>query len=770
MTDSSATPVDAVRRAADAACARIAPTWPLDQFIAVNPLWEYRDQPIETAAARWGALGGIRLAPGAPSTALQVLPLLVDAHDTARNAIAEHSGRRLIGDALGQFFAAWFDRDFARWPLRRDGSMYACWRDELARNPGLPRLLGHGDWTTAVQSLPDSADQLPEYTAARLALDLDACEAYFEAALLSVLGWASWASHLRWEARLQGRTDDSVQQLLAIRLAFECLVDDGARGAGSVHANWSARWADWRGAIERVARTQAPAWLALRRREDTYRSDLLARLTPARLPKVGTTPITKVQAVFCIDVRSEPLRRALEATSPAISTHGFAGFFGLPISYRALGSEATPAHLPGLLAPTLEARESSGSAELDAALALRRRRQLSQQLRHSALGAAPSSMFHFVEATGLTKLPALLGHGPGASHGLHVGAESDGTDLRPRLPDLPGNADLAASILRAMGLTTGFARLLLLVGHASTSSNNPHAAGLDCGACRGRSGEINARALADLLNRREVRDGLCERGIDLPDTTWAVAARHDTTLDAIDLLDIDMAPASHRDDLHRLQAVLDQAGRLARAERAPALGLGHLIGDPQALQRAMRRRAIHWAQTRPEWGLAGNAALIVAPRERTRGADLGGRCFLHDYRWQDDPDATRLSAILAAPMVVAQWINFQYFASTVDNDRLGSGNKLLHNVVGGTLGVFEGNGGDLRIGLPRQSLHDGRRWIHEPLRLTVLVDAPQAMLDRAVQAEPVVAALAGNGWLTLRSLQAELATARRPCTADAAAA
>ncbi len=63
---------------------------------------------------------------------------------------------------------------------------------------------------------------------------------------------------------------------------------------------------------------------------------------------------------------------------------------------------------------------------------------------------------------------------------------------------------------------------------------------------------------------------------------------------------------------------------------------------------------------------------------------------------------------MTAPMVVTNWINLQYHASTVDNRRYGSGNKVLHNVVGGRLGVFEGNGGDLRIGLPLQSLHDGQ--------------------------------------------------------------
>ncbi|MBA1149238.1 DUF2309 family protein, partial [Ectothiorhodospiraceae bacterium WFHF3C12] len=165
--------------------------------------------------------------------------------------------------------------------------------------------------------------------------------------------------------------------------------------------------------------------------------------------------------------------------------------------------------------------------------------------------------------------------------------------------------------------------------------------------------------------------------------------------------------------------------------------------------RAVRARSRDWAQTRPEWGLAGNAAFIVAPRARTRGIDLGGRAFLHDYDWRQDTDGGVLELIMTAPMVVTHWINMQYYASTVDNHRYGSGNKVLHNVVGGRIGVFEGNGGDLRLGLARQSVHDGRQWMHTPLRLSVFIEAPRAMIERVIDGHETVANLVNNGWLHL---------------------
>ena len=87
-----------------------------------------------------------------------------------------------------------------------------------------------------------------------------------------------------------------------------------------------------------------------------------------------------------------------------------------------------------------------------------------------------------------------------------------------------------------------------------------------------------------------------------------------------------------------------------------------------------------------------------------------------------------LELIMTAPMVVTSWINLQYYASTVDNKTFGSGNKALHNVVGG-LGVFEGHSGDLRTGLPWQSVHDGENFQHEPLRLNVIIEAPIEAMD-----------------------------------------
>jgi uncharacterized protein YbcC (UPF0753/DUF2309 family) len=235
-----------------------------------------------------------------------------------------------------------------------------------------------------------------------------------------------------------------------------------------------------------------------------------------------------------------------------------------------------------------------------------------------------------------------------------------------------------------------------------------------------------------------------------------VAGQHDTTTDRVEVFDRETVPAGHRDELARLEADLAAAGERLAAERLSRLPATGRAAPGRAAARAAAARACDWAQVRPEWGLARNAAFVVGPRSLTEGLDLECRTFLHSYEADVDADGTALETILTAPMVVAEWINLQYFFSTVDPERLGAGTKTLHNVVG-RIGVLQGPAGDLRVGLPWQGVMDGERPFHEPMRLLTVVQAPLERIDAIVARNTILQHLFGGGWVHLaaRSAPAE---------------
>jgi uncharacterized protein YbcC (UPF0753/DUF2309 family) len=422
---------------------------------------------------------------------------------------------------------------------------------------------------------------------------------------------------------------------------------------------------------------------------------------------------------------------------PGIVTLGFAGFFGVATSHRRFASDVPEHRLPVLLnnaVCTVSGTDADAEADRSARFTARALRAWGR------FKLAAVSSFAFVEAMGPVYVGKLI------RDSLALDEHAQAPDPAPRLdPALPLEARIgaAATVLKAMSLTENFARLVLLAGHGASVVNNPHASALHCGACGGYSGEVNARLLAALLNDAEVRAGLPAQGITVPEDTLFVGGLHDTTTDAVTLYDTEGTTA-HAADLAEAKAWLEAAARVTRAERALRLPRAAGEGD-------IARRARDWAEVRPEWALAGCKAFIAAPRGRTAGKSLEGRAFLHDYVWRKDEGFGVLELIMTAPVVVASWISLQYYGSTVAPSVFGGGNKLLHNVTGG-VGVVEGNGGLLRAGLPWQSVHDGDGYAHEPLRLSVCIEAPRAAMTDILRRHAGVRALFDNRWLHLFAL------------------
>lgn len=787
----------------EAACNLIAPLWPLKNFVAVNPYFGQGDQPFWQAGQTLEKVAGAgltmprdyyleqikngRITREDLSEALRELgsPWNLDSFDRemARKERSEPVRLALLSDVLGsverqdwsnfvverisQFCAAYFDDGQAMWPLPWKGSsFYAGWREYAALDRS-SWMMGLRGMASHVAALPDSPERAIAWSLEVLGVPQAAVGSYLHAALLSIGGWAGWARYRRWQAELRKEQDDTIRDLLAVRVAWDALLFKARQNPFLTRK--------WQEALEEAALpvpsadpahdVDAVLQTAL---ELGYRKRLVGALTSV-VPSGNTEERSPAQAVFCIDVRSEIFRRALETVAPKVRTHGFAGFFGVLVEVLPFGSATAKGHLPILFNPSYRVREvPAGVSESEGKrMAEERHHRIRTAHAWKAFKTSAASCFSFVESFGVLSIGKLIGDSMGwtrpVPHPDRKGLkEAEAERLVPTLSavrkgtvreeEVPGSgipeADrpaVAEFALRNMGLTGNYSRLVLLVGHGSTTANNPQATGLDCGACAGQTGEASARIAATLLNDPVTRRGLAKKGIVIPEDTFFVAGLHDTTTDEVSLYDTGSLPPSHDADLRQLEEWLEAAGEMTRMERAAFLGIAGLPAGE--IESDVRRRTRDWAEVRPEWALAGNAAFIAAPRSRTAGVNLGGRAFLHDYNWRNDAGFATLKLIMTAPMVVGNWINMQYYGSMVDNLHFGSGNKVLHNVVGGSIGVLEGNGGDLRVGLAMQSLHDGRRWIHEPIRLNVVIEAPQEAIDEVIGGHALVRNLIENEWI-----------------------
>ena len=749
--------VDALSAAIDEAAALIAPAWPLERFVAVNPLMGLLDRGFPEAvdeARRWLGARGL---PGAPA--------LVPEPRTPLEAV-DPDGAAAVTALVARWCALLVDPHGA---LAGAADRWSAWRRLAAADRGLRRLVGR-ERAESLCELPDNVD---EVIAAALSALGTADPADWPAALRSQLarlpGWVGYAQWCDgWATPLDPAPRLSRRLLLAMGLATDALV----LGARRAEAPTDGPATDSAPPEPDAAATLAlaAAGEGLVTAEAAFRTAFLDELDGAAA-SAGDRPgagMAHAQVVCCIDARSELLRRHLEAVGP-YETLGFAGFFGTPVRFRPLGSAESYPSAPVLLDPAVEVAEVADPEDLgaaEAALAGRRRRTAGVATVDD-LGHDPVAMYALAETAGWVAGPVALARtlAPGLAATPRRSRPTPGTVVDPAAAlELDARVGVLEGALTTMGLTAGFAPLVVLCGHGSTTAANAHAAALDCGACGGNHGGPNARALAAIANDPEVRAALAERGIAIGDGTWFVAAEHDTTTDVVTLFDVERVPASHRAALDTLRVDLDEAGERVADERLGRLG-GHRPrrrGRGSA-RRAVRRRAGDWAQTRPEWGLARNAAFVVGPRDLTLGADLGGRVFLHSYDADGDVDGTALTTILTAPMVVAHWINAQYYFSSVDPDVFGAGDKALHNPVAG-VGVLTGEGGDLRIGLPWQSVAGPDGLVHEPLRLLVVVEAPIERIEAIVARHEILQHLFDGAWVHLvaRGAPGEPWRQRRP--------
>jgi hypothetical protein len=717
----------------------------------------------------------------------------------------------IIHPWLIRLCAVFLDQGMAYWPMpQREQGFYRCVRTLLGQPGALfPRyLLGLDDeFRRQLYFSFSASDAVLDYLDTQFFREHE-WDDVLRTELLALPGWAGLMRRLEEDPRLAPHESMpcSLMDFLAVRLTMSRVAS--RMGAAETIPQESPLKTQEKRRLSRtariydaarvvslsaaeVSRLSEPEWAAFvaearacngleRRRilhtayERWHEREILSGLASHRKHR-GLSSVQRpaAQVFFCIDEREESMRRALEEADPQVETFSSAGYFGVAVDYKGIDDVHSAAFCPVVVKPAHAVMERPKAEDRKLLESRRWRRRVLGLLMRSSFVSSKTLFRGWLSTTalGLLSVVPLIGHllaprqyarlRDSLNKAFLPEPRTELTLMRSTAQSQSAVSGLmtgfapsekierVAGVLGPAGLVRDFARLVVILGHGSTSLNNPHESAHDCGACGGRRGGPNARLFAAMANRPEVREGLRERGIHIPADTWLIGGDHDTCSDDVELFDLDAVPATHRADLDRIRESLDQARARNAQERIRRFESCSPNAGPAAALRHAEERSEHLAQPRPEYGNCTNSVCVVGRRSLTRGVFLDRRAFLVSYDAHQDPYQQSLASLMAAVVPVCAGISLEYYFSFVDNDRYGSGTKLPHNVTG-LVGVMDGHASDLRTGLPWQMVE-----IHEPVRMLFVVETTPERMTNVIEASDSLKQLVVNRWIRLATIDPE---------------
>lgn len=739
-------------------------TWPLYSFVTSNPLSGYEKLPFEKALT---SAGDLLKAKTYPSPVLykqawdnneidsKILSGLLEKNELYKrpesylndmllseknksNTGIEYSK---LDVTMTKWLSVFMDEGLAEWQMpNKNKGFYLAWKSLAKYDKTISK--------SEAYKIPNSSVEAIEHI-----LNLNNITNYtevFKHHLAALPGWVGYIKHRENSNSVwQQKYPITIQDYLAVRLTIAhslgySIVPESASTENNEHSQLEHIWLQ--------------AW------EQSFQNILLSNFNnkDAQVSEDDVTDeIPDAQMVFCIDTRSEAIRRHVESKGN-YETFGYAGFFGIAMDYQHFQEDLAIKSCPPIVGSPYLVTDNPLPKTDEKHTKFTKGRKLVESnnaILKRLKNMLPSS-FGFVEGAGVfygvsllfkTFIPEYVFKQkekmkpsyeafcePEIKYNTCEAHAGESISLDEKVTIVKSGFDL-------MGWKT-FAPVVLFIGHGSHTTNNPFGSSLDCGACAASPGRHNARLLAKLANLPEVRVVLKEvHSIEIPEDTVFIGGEHNTTTDEIVLFD-NLVPTSHIERLKAIKLGLKKAQETATQER--------LITSKSGVQLA-NKKAMNWSETRPEWGLAKNAGFIIAPRKVTEKMDLKSRCFMHSYDYKTDESGAALEGIMCGPMVVTQWINNHYYFTTVDNNKFGSGSKITHNITG-KFGVVQGNGGDLKMGLPLQSLKQtDDEMYHQPLRLTVVIKAPLQRVETILKKHNHLKELLDNEWIYLKVMNTD---------------
>ena len=459
-------------------------------------------------------------------------------------------------------------------------------------------------------------------------------------------------------------------------------------------------------------------------------------------------------SIFCIDDREGSLRRYIEKNDPNCETFGAPGFFGVEFYFKPEHGKFYSKLCPAPVTPKYLIKE------IDTTNVRKKDAHFTNQSNSLMRGWLISQTLGFWSAI---KLFLNIFHptmSPGTAHSFNQMDKNSKLTIENINPnDIENGLQIGFTIeematrveglLKSIGLIKNFAPIVYVVGHGSSSVNNPHYAGYDCGACSGRPGSVNSRVICFMSNKKEVREILKSRGIIIPETTQFVGALHDTSRDDVDFFDESSLSEINKQNHAKNKQVFKTALDSNAKERSRRLVSIDSTLSAKQIHEKVRIRSVSIFEPRPELNHATNSLCIVGRRNFTKGLFLDRRSFMNSYDYTIDPDGKILTNVMKPLGPVAGGINLEYYFSRVDNHKLGAGTKLPHNVMG-LFGVANGIDGDLRPGLPSQMIE-----VHEPVRLLIIVEHFPEVVLNVIKSVDAMYEWFINEWINLIAVNPE---------------
>jgi len=454
------------------------------------------------------------------------------------------------------------------------------------------------------------------------------------------------------------------------------------------------------------------------------------------------------KAIFCIDDRSCSFRRHLEMLDNDIETFGTPGHFNVAFYFQPQNGQFYTKVCPAPMSPNHIIKESNDMSTNEKDMHFNKNSHslffgwlISQSLGFwSAIKLAlsvfkpsmsPATSYSFRHMNKLSELTIENIDNQKTIEGYQIGFKLEEMAIR------------VENLLKSIGLVKDFSPIIYTIGHGSTSVNNTHYAGYDCGACSGRPGSVNARVISYMCNHVQVRKILRQRGIDIPSSTQFVGGLRDTSRDTIVFYDVEKLSNENKQFHIENEKKFFKASDYNAKERSRRFDSINSKLSVEKIHEKVKIRSVSLFEPRPELNHATNSLCIVGSRKLTKHLFLDRRAFMNSYDYNIDPDGHYLTGILNAVAPVCGGINLEYYFSRVDNNKYGAGTKLAHNVMG-LIGVANGIDGDLRPGLPSQMIE-----LHDPVRLLVIVEHYPEVVAQVIQKNQNTFQWFSNHWINL---------------------